>query len=161
MSPAFTKMFYVRGLVDKYSYQLYDQLLNEQMWSMTENPNLTDVQLTVSGTVFRANKAIICAHSNVFRAMFESGMVETTTGSVVIDDIPAETFRDFLRFVYTGSLDASRYNNVELARCADKYWSPLYFNCAKVFVQCNSEKVDHSSRNSYPEVENVVKFGRQ
>ncbi len=52
--------------------------------------------------------------------MFSSGMKESQTGSVRIEDVDPDVFKGFLDYLYTGMLPPS-VNNEELFSVADKY----------------------------------------
>ncbi|EFX61459.1 hypothetical protein DAPPUDRAFT_69494, partial [Daphnia pulex] len=65
---------------------------------------MTDVVFEVGDSTFPAHKFLLAARSRVFAAMFQANMIESLTGRVKIVDFDAETFEEFLRFVYTGQL---------------------------------------------------------
>lgn len=67
-----------------------------------------------------AHRFILTARSPVFAAMFNSGMSECLTGKVRIENVDPTTFRDFLKFLYTGMLEPSA-DREELFVLADKY----------------------------------------
>ena len=104
-----------------YSYKIIDRLMSEQLWPTNGPPLLADIEFVVSGVVFKAHRAIVCARSPVFAAMFACGMSESETGRVEIIDASPETFADFLKFVYTEQLDTPCFANSQLGYCADKY----------------------------------------
>ena len=113
---------YCRGRYCNYSYEMVDRLMAEQLWPAGGPPLLfADIEFIVAGVAFKAHRAIVCARSPVFAAMFASGMRESETGRVEITDVSPETFADFLKFVYTGQLDTPCFANSELGYCADKY----------------------------------------
>ena len=105
-----------------YSYKMMDRLMNGELWPENGAPaKFADIEFLVSGVDFKAHRAVVCARSAVFAAMFTSGMGESETGRVEITDVSPETFADFLRFVYTGQLDTACFANSQLGYCADKY----------------------------------------
>ncbi|XP_028640756.1 TD and POZ domain-containing protein 3-like [Grammomys surdaster] len=73
----------------------------EEQW---ENSLSTDCCLFVGGQEFRAHKAILAAHSPVFRAMFEHEMKEKLTNRVEIQDLDPEVFKEMMGFIYTGKV---------------------------------------------------------
>ena len=77
--------------------------MSEQLWPENGPPLLADVEILVSGVAFKAHRA------------------NSETGRVEIIDVLAETFADFLKFVYTGQLDTPCLANSQLGDCADKY----------------------------------------
>ena len=63
---------------------------------------------------------ILSARSPVFAAMFSTDMKEKLNKEVVIEDVDADVFSNFLRFIYTGSCQVEN-KTTELLACADKY----------------------------------------
>ena len=114
-------LLYIRGAHENYSYELCDSLMNEEMQRTVANKETADVEFLVSDRSIRAHKAIVCARSPVFCAMFATEMRESATGHVQIDDVAPKAFQQFLQFLYTGCLDTSFQNSRQLAYCADKY----------------------------------------
>jgi len=51
--------------------------------------------------------------------MFESGMKESVSGKVRIEDVDPPTFHRFLKFLYTGTLEASAMDDDKLFTVAD------------------------------------------
>jgi len=99
--------------------QFFVFMINKQLGGAARQL-LTDVELQVGGTSFPAHRFILSAQSPVFEAMFNSGMKESQTGSVRIDDVDSSTFKEFLDFLYTGMLPPSAIKE-ELFTVADKY----------------------------------------
>ena len=110
----------ISAIHSDYPYELCDQLLAGEMWPENNDLKLPDIEFMVSDVEVHAHRAIVCAHSPVFAAMFGNEMLESRTGRVQIADVSVETFRLFLQFLYTGSLDESCFGE-ELKYCADKY----------------------------------------
>lgn len=71
----------------------------------------------------QVHRAVLSAGSSVFRTMLDSGMTETKTGILTIEDLNVACVRVMLSYIYTGRLDGSAWNNVggELVHAADKY----------------------------------------
>eukprot|EP00494_Astrolonche_serrata_P031883 UN32152 len=72
---------------------------------------------------FNCHKCILAAHSKVFEKMFMHSMSESLNNTVEIKDIDADTFQNFLQFLYSFKLPSgltdSALQNVMIA--ADKY----------------------------------------
>ena len=64
---------------------------------LLESGLFSDVTLVVEGQEICAHKAILAAHSPVFKAMFEHKMSESLEGKVMIDDIRTSDLREFIR----------------------------------------------------------------
>ena len=56
------------------------------------------------GTILRAHKAILTARVPYFERLFASGMKEAETNRIRVEDVDADTFRQFLLFIYAGKL---------------------------------------------------------
>ena len=80
--------------------------------------------------------------------MFANEMLESRTGRVHITDVSVETFRLFLQFLYTGSLDGGSFDE-KLKYCADKYQvTTLNDLCGGLLVQPDSEKYKELRRSA-------------
>ena len=142
-------LFYIRGVHENYSYELCDSLMKEEMQRTVGNLGMADVEFLVSDRSIWAHKAIVCARSPVFSAMFATEMRESATGRVKIDDVTPKVFRQFLQFLYTGSLGTSFYNNRQLAYCADKYQvDTLIALCQNSSLRPNSTALKRSISES-------------
>ena len=80
--------------------------------SMINNTLLGDVVFVIEGKEIRANKAIMAARSEHFRALFYGGMKEQHEGRVEIPDIAVNVFEAILEYLYT---DTVRGMNVDMA----------------------------------------------
>ena len=76
----------------------------DHLWDAAADGKLTDVELLVGKVMFPAHRSLLSARSPVFAAMFKSGMEEALTGRVRVDGVDPTTFRQFLEFLYTGTL---------------------------------------------------------
>ena len=56
------------------------------------------------GEEVRAHKAILAARVPLFQKMLSSGMIESQTNRVKIEDADARCFADFLLFIYCGEI---------------------------------------------------------
>ncbi|XP_073814363.1 speckle-type POZ protein-like [Musca autumnalis] len=81
----------------------------------------SDVTLVAQdGIKLKAHKAILCARSQVFAAMFRNNFEESKTNRIQIDDMDAEVIEEMLKFLYTGG-DISEKFAEELFIAANKY----------------------------------------
>ncbi len=116
--------FYVKfvEIFTSFSYAFRDTRLADDLWGAALNRKMTDVELFVESTTFAAHRFILSARSPVFYAMFNSAFEEAKSGKVRIEGVNADTFAQFLRFLYTGSLcDDQHPIKEELFALADKY----------------------------------------
>ena len=75
--------------------------LPQHLGQLLESHAGADVTFAVSGESFTAHKNILAARSPVFKAKFFGGMEETSSESVVIEDMEAAVFKSMLHFIYT------------------------------------------------------------
>jgi len=97
-----------------------DSTFGEQLWAAAVNKKMTDVEFLVGVEAFGAHRSLLSARSPVFASMFASGMKETKTGKVCIEDVDPTTFQQFLKFLYTGTFEPSSMDQ-DLFEVADKY----------------------------------------
>lgn len=82
----------------------------------------SDVTICTHSAQFPVNKAIVCAQSEVFSAMFESDMKEKRTGVVEIKDLEDDTVSKMLMFLHTNILEELDFSIAcNLYSAADKY----------------------------------------
>ncbi len=122
LSLPFTVTFHVKlcSTVPNFINKMIDSTWSEQLWAAAVNKKMTDVEFVVDEEAFGAHRSLLSARSPVFTAMFASGMKEAETGKVRIDDVDPATFRQFLKFLYTGTVELSSLNG-ELFTVADRY----------------------------------------
>jgi len=118
----FTITFNVRlgSKVKNFHYTFIDSLWKDQVWAASVVKQGTDVEFLVGKEVFGAHRHLLSARSPVFAAMLKSGMNESLTGKIRIDDLDSTTFFHFLKFLYTGEVENSGKTK-KLFPAADKY----------------------------------------
>ena len=94
--------------------------LIDNLGDLMEDAESSDVTLKVGTQEFKSHIAILKVRSAVFAAMFRTDMREKQNKEVEIEDIDADVFSNFLRFIYTGSCQVED-KTTELLACADKY----------------------------------------
>ena len=66
-------------------------------WSaFLNNPHLSDIAIEVGGQTVHAHRVVLAARCSYFRAMFKSGMRESTSGTIALDDIDCRMARSLL-----------------------------------------------------------------
>ena len=136
--------------------------------SLLENEAFADVHFDVTGARLPAHTLIVSAGSPVLAAMFQNDFEERSTGIVNIKDTSVETFRQFLRYLYTGNMPECKEDATvaDLFGMADKYGvDSLKEECAV----CLAEQLDvenavdtlikaylHSSTTLYEETMSFV-----
>lgn len=116
--------------VPVFSHKIIDSSWSKQLGDVFTNQHFTDVEFLVGSQSFAAHRFVLSVRCPVFAAMFNSGMKESLTGSVRIEDIDPEIFCDFLRFLYTGVLAPSAISK-KLFAVADRYQVEALINLCK------------------------------
>jgi speckle-type POZ protein len=99
------------------------QILNH-LSKLLDTETMADVNFIVKGQEVKAHSAIVVSGSPVMAAMFETGKFkESLTKKVEIKDIEPSTFRQMLRYLYTGETPKLEWTNQTelLFLAADKY----------------------------------------
>ncbi|XP_033226697.1 speckle-type POZ protein-like isoform X1 [Belonocnema kinseyi] len=89
-----------------------------------ENTALSNLTISVKDREFRVHKEILAAKSPVFLERFQTEMKEKQENHVKIEDIEANIFQEFLRYVYTNTVNDLNTHAEELYAAADKYDLP-------------------------------------
>ena len=134
--------FYVKlsSMVSNFGHKFVDSTWKEQLWASAVNKQFTDVEFLVGDESISAHRSLLSARSPVFAAMFASGMEETITGQVCIEDADFSTFCDFLKFLYTGTLESS-VKKEKLLAVADKYQVETLLNVCKLATKSDISDV--------------------
>lgn len=77
--------------------------LSQSLYDAYQNPKETfaDITIIINDENILVHKSILCARSNVFKAMFNSNMKESNTNKIIIDDISTDAFKELIKFIYT------------------------------------------------------------
>lgn len=78
--------------------------LHQDTQALWEKGTGSDVQFMVQGVTLQAHSHILSARSHVFEKQLASGMQESASRVVVIEDSDPDTFKCLLQFLYTDSL---------------------------------------------------------
>ena len=83
----------------------------------------SDVDFIVLNNKISAHSFILVGGSPVFAAMFELDMTESSSRTVVVDDIEPTVFRQLLHYLYTGDIPCIEVKGTteQLFIAADKY----------------------------------------
>lgn len=100
------------------------------------SPNYDTEFILCGDETIKAHRNVLCCRSEVFASMFQSDMVEGKTGQVKISDTDGAIFREFLRYLYTGSLpELTADVALRFYEIADKYAvDSLKKQCANFLV---------------------------
>lgn len=131
---------YVVPNVETFEFQPMDIRLPSDLWLLVQERILADFELVIhEGTKnhsFLAHRAILAARSTHFSNMLHSGMIESRSGKVEITDTDVAVFKQFLHFLYTGSVVEPFTDFEELLIIADKYQIDSLINLCETKVSC-------------------------
>jgi speckle-type POZ protein len=112
----------------------------DQLWR--DRRMISDVSIICQGKEIPANKVLLAARSEVFRAMFSHSMKEAQSSKVEVMDVDPHVFEQMLCYIYTGfAPDVDRYAE-ELLVAANKYaLEELKTGCVRVL----QSKLNHDN----------------
>ena len=100
--------------------EVLDQLCQDWM-NVFSSKDFSDVQIQCGDQVFDCHQLVLAARSPVFKAMFQSNMMEKKTREVEIPDFSPEVISDMLTFMYTGKTPNLDKLAEDLLTASDKY----------------------------------------
>lgn len=125
-------------------FEVPEYKLFEDLSSLFENQEFSDITLSVSGKDLRVHKAILAARSSVFAAMFKHKMLESEQSKVVITDMTYELLKEMLSYIYSGKSPNLEKMAKDLLAAGDKYdLSGLKVMCETVL--CFSMTVENAA----------------
>ena len=89
------------------------------------------------GDKFRAHTGILSARSEYFKALFRSGLLESTQSEILFSETTPEAFANLLDYIYMGVEKVNAELSVELLILATRIG----------FSKCKA-KLEHASQNS-------------
>ena len=96
--------------------------IQQDLMKMLESTELSDVTIKCQGKEFYCSKAVLGARSEVSKSMFTTGMKESRTGIVEIEDVSPEALKEVLMFLYTDMTYQFKENTaIEVLEVADMY----------------------------------------
>ncbi|GIX98059.1 TD and POZ domain-containing protein 2 [Caerostris darwini] len=98
--------------------------LSRDLKTLYQNALNSDVTLFVKSDPLRAHKAILSARSPVFNKIFHHDMQESERNTVDIADVPMDTLRKLVEYLYTGVVEdvsIGFQDLCDLYYAADKY----------------------------------------
>ena len=97
------------------------KVLMEDFSKLMDDEDTADFTLKTKTKNFRIHKLIFGARSSVFKAMFQSNMVEALAGEVTIEDLDEDTVGEMIHFIYNGSFSGKQSDFQSLCQAARKY----------------------------------------
>uniref|UniRef100_A0A915E6W8 BTB domain-containing protein n=1 Tax=Ditylenchus dipsaci TaxID=166011 RepID=A0A915E6W8_9BILA len=123
--------------------------LIDEISKLHVDQDMSDVVLIAEGERFPAHKFVLSIRSNYFKAMFCTGLRESTEKEVTLMDTPVKPFSLLLQYVYTGQMQlqtADYQQTLEVLALAHKYEFPVL----------QEQIVEHLQANL--NVENIVRI---
>lgn len=140
-----------------------DPKLPKDMLAILDSGKRADFTFIVGKEKIKAHKAILTARSNHFANMFDSGMRECAENEVEIHDAEPLEFKEFLKFLYSGS---SPKNLPEIATSlmplADRYGAIELKDMCVEAIRCslsNENVVDVLLLADLHDSPDLMKFG--
>lgn len=75
--------------------------LGSDMLALLEEGISSDVTFIIEGEHIKAHSAILCARSEVFKIQLNSGMRESVSKEIVVEDCDPAAFKGLIRFLYS------------------------------------------------------------
>lgn len=114
----------------------------QNMASLIDNPEYSDIKIMVEGRAIHCHKAILACQCSRFKALLSTGMKEARDSEITIHDWSYDAYHALITYVYTGRLppDCSRVD--ELLGLADQYtFDALKLLTEKLLI--NSIEIDN------------------
>ena len=100
--------------------QQESEKLHNDLQTMLENAEFSDVTFVVGGKEFQLHKNILAVRSPVFTAMLKNDFEEKKLGRVELPDLSVEVFDELLRYIYCGLIPNLDKFGWEMFEAADK-----------------------------------------
>ncbi|CAE6927386.1 BPM2 [Symbiodinium sp. CCMP2592] len=84
--------------------EVQENTLSCDMQALWESGRCCDVEFHVQEEVIHAHSQILCARATYFGSLFRSGLQESISRVIVIQDCSAVAFRTFLHFLYSDDM---------------------------------------------------------
>jgi len=88
--------------------------LGSNLLSMLEEGKCSDVVFVVNGETLMAHSQVLVARCELFEKQLQSGMSESVSKKIVVDDCEPGAFKAFLKFLYSDDFS-------QLSKCMKKY----------------------------------------
>jgi len=86
------------------SVDVPEPTLHRDAETLLEEASSSDVLFSVQGEEIDAHSQVLCARSEVLKKQLNSGMQESVSKVIIVEDCNVATFKSFLRFIYTDKL---------------------------------------------------------
>ena len=110
---------------EKDDWQSTQSSVLERMSHLFNNYDMSDITFLVKECRIPAHRFILAASSSVFNAMFNGPMAETKREIEISDCENSECLLEFLKFIYTDSIDLTCDNALNILYLSKKYMIPV------------------------------------
>ena len=100
-----------------------------------EEGTFCDVTIIVENEHFKAHKVVLSASSAYFKSMFALGFQESKSSDVTIQEGSADSFKQLLKFAYTGSFGLSHSNVIGILRMANFMGFSHAIKCCATYLR--------------------------
>lgn len=121
----------------------YSTDLAKGLWNLKIDDKYADFTISVNGREFKCHRVILASLSEFFEVMFDSGLMETETGCVCLDDmlLDEDSCSDLLKFIYTGDPSVVTMVNADiLLHVAHMMQIKSLHTICKQFLSVNADK---------------------
>ncbi|CAC5356037.1 unnamed protein product [Mytilus coruscus] len=121
----------------------YSSDLAKGLWNLKIDDKYADFTISVNGREFKCHRVILASLSEFFEVMFDSGLMETETGCVCLDDmlLDEDSCSDLLKFIYTGDPSVVTMDNADiLLHVAHMMQIKSLHTICKQFLSVNADK---------------------
>ncbi|KAI8781549.1 kelch protein 24 [Biomphalaria glabrata] len=101
-----------------YWLQKYYRVLSSKVERIYTSSLHTDMTIAIEEKKYECHRAILCAFSSYFEAMFASGMKESISGIVKIEGTDSSLFESILDYIYKGSNVVNEENAEDMLAAA-------------------------------------------
>lgn len=136
-------------LIDNYCSLLRDCTLRTQLWSATgkEGAN-TDLDIRVETKSFSAHKSLVAVRSSILATEIEQHNNSTIDcpingkTRIIVPDMDSHTFKELLKYMYTGKIEFPVTNPDEFRKAASTYGLLTLSELCKMSLQESLKPVD-------------------
>ncbi|GBM03246.1 Speckle-type POZ protein [Araneus ventricosus] len=105
----------------------------EDMKAIYLNQYLSDVKLKTKTKSFPAHKNVLCARSDVFKAMITRNIKEKNADCIQVEDLENDTVEKLLLFLYSDNLEISQWKS-----SSQLYYAAAKYQIGKLKAMCSS-----------------------
>jgi len=117
---------------------------HSRLQEFLETEEYSDVTVKCENKMFKCHRLALAMASNYFNTMFNGNFRESTARNVVLRDINASSFKEVLKFIYTGDVSINSTNVFTLLRASEFFELPGMETLCVEFVQKKQLTVENT-----------------